>query len=58
MENNVIEFMKAHEDMSPNQIDWLLEYMNDKGYLSKKGIKLQHEFWEVFWKKNKFKNEE
>ncbi len=57
MENKVIEFMQRNEDMSPNDIDFLLEYMNDLGYLSEKGIKLQHEFWKIFWKNNKFKNE-
>ena len=57
MENKIIEFLQRNEDMSPTQIDWLLEYMADMDYLSEKGLELKHEFWKTFWKDNKFKYE-
>jgi len=56
--DKAIEFMQKNEDLSPVQIDWLLEYMSDHDYLSEKGLELQNTFWKIFWRDNKFKHEE
>ena len=47
-EQDLIEFMKDMNRISPIDIDLMLEEMNDRGLLNAKGKKFMNDFWELF----------
>ena len=47
---NVIPFLRDFNDISPWDLDNILESLEDMGYLSKKGKEFRKVFWETFIK--------
>ncbi len=45
-----IEAMKAIPELTPLEIEEMLEWMEDNKLLSDKGVKLKNTFWKIFWK--------
>lgn len=45
-----LEFLKEFNHISPQNLDDLLEYLQDKEMLSEKGLELRQEFWKLFIK--------
>jgi len=45
-----LELQREFNYMPPSDIELLFEWLEDRGYLSKKGIKFREEFWALFIK--------
>ena len=52
VEDEVIEFLRLFPELTPLEIEEFSEVLQDKGMLTKKGDRLKHLFWTIFWKKN------
>ncbi len=50
IEKIVIDCMRATPELTPLEIEEFLEWLQDNEMLNKKGDKLKHSFWELFWK--------
>jgi len=47
-----IDFLRAFSNISPAELEEMLEWMDDRKLLSKKGKELRHSFWEEFIKED------
>ncbi len=47
---NVIPFMNDFSDNAPSNLDDIMEWLDDNGYLSDKGKIFKSRFWELFIK--------
>ena len=47
---NVIPLQRIHNDISPYDLEDIMEDLEDMGYLSTKGKKFRNEFWKAFIK--------
>lgn len=48
-----IEFQNEFNHISPEDLENIMEYLKDMGYLSEKGIEFRSEFWQLFIKELK-----
>lgn len=47
---NLLNFLSLHNRFSPQELESVLEWLNDNGFLSKKGLQFRTKFWETLIK--------
>jgi hypothetical protein len=47
---NVIPLANRYNNISPNDLENILETLQDMGYLSEEGMQFAHKFWKLFIK--------
>lgn len=51
IKKEVIPFVNCFNHISTRDLEEILEYLQDQGWLSEKGIKFRNAIWELFVKK-------
>ena len=46
----VLTFIQGFNDVPPKELEEILEWLADRGMLSKKGKTFRHELWKLFLK--------
>lgn len=46
----VLPFQRSFNHISPSDLENIMEWLRDHDFLSDKGIKFRHYFWELFIK--------
>jgi len=50
-EKQILSFLNTFDTISPYDLELIMEYFEDKKYLSEEGKKFRKKFWELFIKK-------